>query len=168
MPAAVSHHPERNQHSAFVGVSGRKRLLREKFGLPVDGPLLGTVGRDSPRKRSGHCHRAGARRHPGAPDLFFAHLGKGELEPKIDAFLAGQPFAAKIKRIPYLADSTEFYQMLDGFVLASRYEGMSFAAMEAFACDLPAILTDAPGNSDLAAYGFSQIWRARPGDVGTP
>jgi glycosyltransferase involved in cell wall biosynthesis len=143
----------------------RKRLLREKFGLPLDGLLLGTVGRFSAQKDPETLYGALVRVFSHVPGLAFAHLGRGELEPQVDAFLAGQPFAGRIKRIPYLSDSTEFYQMLDGFVLNSRYEGMSFAALEAFACDLPAILTDAPGNSDLAAYGFSQVWQTRPGDL---
>jgi glycosyltransferase involved in cell wall biosynthesis len=145
--------------------SERKRQLREKFGVPLDVPLLGTVGRFSAQKDPETLYHALARVFARVPDLFFAHLGRGELEPKIDAFLADQPFAGRIKRLPYLADSTEFYQMLDGFILASRYEGLSYAALEAFACDLPAVLTNAPGNADLAAYGFSHVWRALPGDV---
>jgi glycosyltransferase involved in cell wall biosynthesis len=143
----------------------RKRLLREKFGIPADVPLLGTVGRFSAQKDPETLYAALAQVFARAPDLYFAHLGQGELEPKIDAFLAGQPFAGRIKRIARLTDSTQFYQMLDGFILSSRYEGMSYAALEALACGLPAILTDAPGNSDLTAYGFSHVWRPKPGDV---
>jgi glycosyltransferase involved in cell wall biosynthesis len=143
----------------------RKRLLREKFGVPSDVPLLGTVGRFSTQKDPETLYAALALVFERVPDLFFVHLGQGELEPKIDAFLADKPFSARIKRIPQLSDTTEFYQMLDGFVLPSRYEGMSYAALEALACGLPAILTDAPGNSDLAAYGFSHVWQPKPGNV---
>jgi glycosyltransferase involved in cell wall biosynthesis len=143
----------------------RKRLLREKFGVPLDVPLLGTVGRFSAQKDPETLYAALARVSARAPDFFFAHLGKGELEPKVDSFLAGQPFAGKTKRVSYLGDSTEFYQMLDGFILTSRYEGLSYAALEAFACGLPAVLTDAPGNADLADYGFSHIWWVKPGNV---
>ena len=143
----------------------RKRLLREKFGLPLETPLLGTVGRFSAQKDPETLYAALARVFARVSNLAFVHLGQGELEPKIDAFLTGHPFAGKIKRIPYLSDSVPFYQMLDGFVLASRYEGLSYAAIEAFACGLPAILTDAPGNADLATYGFSHVWHATPGNV---
>jgi glycosyltransferase involved in cell wall biosynthesis len=142
-----------------------KRALREEYGLPPDVPLLGTVGRFSAQKDPVTLYAALARVFPNAPDLWFAHLGHGELEPEVDAFLAGHPFANRIKRIGYLADSAPFYQMLDGFVLSSRYEGMSYGAMEAFACGLPAVLTDVPGNLDLAAYEFSHVWKAKPGDA---
>jgi glycosyltransferase involved in cell wall biosynthesis len=143
----------------------RKRLLREKFGVPADVKLLGTVGRFSLQKDPATLYAALARVLPKAPNLYFAHLGDGELAPQIDAFLEGQPMAARIKRVPYLADSAQFYQMLDGFILASRYEGLSYAAQEAFACNLPGILTDAPGNADLAIYRFSHITKATPGEV---
>jgi glycosyltransferase involved in cell wall biosynthesis len=143
----------------------RKRELREKFGVPPDVPLLGTVGRFSRQKNPEVLYRALADVADRAPDLHFAHLGKGELEPAVDTFLAGKPFAARLTRIPYLANSSEFYQMLDGFILTSLYEGLSYAALEAFACGLPAVLTDAPGNADLADYGFSHIWWTKPGDV---
>lgn len=143
----------------------RKRELREKFGVPQDVPLLGTVGRFSRQKNPEVLYRALAQVAERAPDLHFAHLGKGELEPAVDAFLKDQPFASRLTRIPYLANSSEFYQMLDGFILTSLYEGLSYAALEAFACGLPAVLTDAPGNADLADYGFSHIWWTKPGDV---
>jgi glycosyltransferase involved in cell wall biosynthesis len=143
----------------------KKRSLRRELGLPLDAPILGTVGRFSAQKNPEFVYAALAQVLVRTSEVFFVHLGKGELEPKIDAFLAGKPFRSRIKRISYLADSRRFYQMLDGFVLASRYEGMSFAALEAFSCDLPAILTNAPGNTDLADYGFSQVWRVEPEDV---
>lgn len=143
----------------------RKRELREKFGVPADVPLLGTVGRFSRQKNPEILYRALAQVAERAPDLHFAHLGKGELEPPVDAFLAGKPFTSRLTRIPYLANSSEFYQMLDGFILTSLYEGLSYAALEAFACGLPAVLTDAPGNADLADCGFSHIWWIKPGDV---
>jgi glycosyltransferase involved in cell wall biosynthesis len=143
----------------------RKRELRQKFGLPSDVPLLGTVGRFSRQKNPEVLYRAVAEVAARAPDLHFAQLGKGELEPAVDALLAGQPFAARLKRISYLSNSSEFYQMLDGFILTSLYEGLSYAALEAFACGLPAVLTDAPGNADLADYGFSHIWWIKPKDV---
>ena len=143
----------------------RKRQLREKFGIPMGVTLLGTVGRFSMQKDPQTMYAALARAFPQAPDLHFAHLGSGEFEPEIDAMLEGQPAAAKITRVRYLADSAQFYQMLDGFILTSRYEGLSYAAQEAFACNLSAVLTDAPGNADLDIYGFSHITKAQPGDV---
>lgn len=143
----------------------RKQRLREKFGIPTDVTLLGTVGRFSLQKDPETMYAALARALPEASHLHFAHLGSGELEPQIDAFLAGHPIAKKITRVRYLADSAQFYQMLDGFILTSRYEGLSYAAQEAFACNLSAVLTDAPGNADLDIYGFSHVTKATPGDV---
>lgn len=143
----------------------RKRMLREKFGIPPEVTLLGTVGRFSAQKDPMTTYAALAKVLPQVPDLYFAHLGSGELEPEVDAFLSTCSCADRIRRVPYLADSPQFYQMLDGFILASRYEGLSYAAQEAFSCNLPGILSDAPGNTDFAAAGFSHIWMAEPANV---
>jgi glycosyltransferase involved in cell wall biosynthesis len=43
-------------------------------------------------------------------------------------------------------------------ILTSRYEGLSFAVLEALACDLPVILSDAPGNRDFLKMGLSHAW----------
>ena len=64
--------------------------------------------------------------------------------------------------IDYLRDPVNFYQAVDGFILSSRYEGLSLAVLEALSADLPLILSDAPGNRDFAALGLSHFWSARP------
>ena len=46
-------------------------------------------------------------------------------------------------------------------MLTSRYEGLSFAALEAMATNVPLIISDAPGNRGFAALGLSHYWTAR-------
>jgi glycosyltransferase involved in cell wall biosynthesis len=140
----------------------KKRALRERFDLPADALVLGTVGRFSAQKDPMTTYAAMAKVASVAPELFFVHLGKGELEQEVDALLARHGISERCRRIPYLADTAPFYQMLDGFVLASLYEGMSFAVLESLASNLPVILTTAPGNQAFTKYGLDQIYWAAP------
>jgi len=142
-----------------------KRALRAQFGVPPDALVLGTCGRFSAQKDPLTTYAALAKIAPDAPDLFFVHLGKGELEPEVDALLAQHGLAARCQRIPYLADTSPFYRMLDGFVLASLYEGMSYALLEALSTNLPLILTQAPGNRDFAEVGLDRLFWAPPADI---
>lgn len=142
-----------------------KRTLRAQFGVPPDALVLGTCGRFSAQKDPLTTYAALARIAPDAPELFFVHLGKGELEPEVDALLARRGLGARCKRVPYLADTAPFYRMLDGFVLASLYEGMSYALLEALSTNLPLILTQAPGNRDFAGIGLDRLFWAPPADI---
>jgi glycosyltransferase involved in cell wall biosynthesis len=141
-----------------------KRELRARFGVPPEALVLGTVGRFSAQKDPLTTYLALATVLPSIPNLQFVHLGKGELEPAVDALLAEHGLTDRCRRIPYLADTAPFYRMLDGFVLASRYEGMSFAAIESLASGLPLILSRAPGNQDFAHYGLDQVYWTPPDD----
>jgi glycosyltransferase involved in cell wall biosynthesis len=139
-----------------------KRALRVQFGLPREALVLGTVGRFSTQKDPHTTYTAIAQVMATAPELHFVHLGKGELEPEVDAILARTGLAERCHRIQYLADTAPFYRMLDGFALASLYEGMSYAVIESVASGLPIILSDAPGNRDFAGMGLDRLYRFPP------
>ena len=85
-------------------------------------------------------------------------MEKGDLEPEVDALLVQSGLSERCPRIRYLADTAPFYRVLDGFALASLYEGMSYAVIEAVASGLPMLLSDAPGNRDFAAMGLDRLY----------
>jgi glycosyltransferase involved in cell wall biosynthesis len=58
-----------------------------------------------------------------------------------------------------------FYKALDGFVLASNYEGLSLSALEALATNLPLILTQVVGNLDFRHVGLDTLFWAPANDV---
>jgi glycosyltransferase involved in cell wall biosynthesis len=142
-----------------------KRGLRTQFNIPQDALVIGTVGRFSAQKDPLTTYGAFIKAAATLPSLFFAHLGKGELEPEVDSLLANSGLASRCRRIRYLADTAPFYRVLDGFVLASLYEGMSYAVLEALATGLPLILSCAPGNQDFAGHGLDRIDWVPPENV---
>lgn len=146
-----------------------RRALRAELDLPADALLLGTVARLSAQKDPVTLYRALLPALAARPALHFAHLNAvGELAGEVEALLAtaAPEIRARVHRRPAMEEPSRFYRALDSFVLPSRYEGLSFAALEAAASGLPLILSDCPGNADLRAHGFDRLRWTPPGDAG--
>ncbi len=143
-----------------------KKAAREKFDLPSDGLLLGTVARYTEQKDPATLYEAVLAAMRVRPGLHFAHLGRGDLWTKIDVLIATQPeeVRARVHRREVSEEPAVFYRALDGFVLPSRYEGFALAAIEALASGLPVILSDCPGNTDLKGYGLDTVYWVQPED----
>ncbi|HWA08589.1 MAG TPA: glycosyltransferase family 4 protein [Opitutaceae bacterium] len=141
-----------------------KRRLRAELGLPPEGTVLGFMGRASAQKDPVTLYRAFARAAADRPVILF-HIGRGELDPQLERLVAELGLGDRIIRRPYMSRPADFYRVVDGFILTSRYEGFSLAALEALSADLPLILSEAPGITDLLARSLSHAWKAAPGDV---
>jgi glycosyltransferase involved in cell wall biosynthesis len=141
-----------------------RRVLREKLGVPQDALILGCMGRSSAQKDPVTLYRAFAHAAKVRP-IALLHVGQGELDGVLDELVREAGLGAVIFRRPYTSTPADFYRAVDGFILTSRYEGFSLAALEAMAVNLPLILSDAPGNRDLFVQPLSHGWRAAPGDV---
>ncbi len=138
-----------------------RRVLRGEFGIPADAVVLGTLGRFSYQKDPATLHQAFRACSELIPNLHLVHVGQGELRGEIQRYARGHGYDRRVTWIDYLRDPAPFYRMLDGFILTSRYEGMSLALLEALATDLPLLLSDAPGNRSFAGLGLSHLWSAR-------
>lgn len=138
---------------------------RESLGLPRNAIVLGTAGRYSPQKDPLTLYQAFVNCAGNFPNLYLAHLGAGELERSCYDLIDSRGLAKRLIRIPYLQDTSTFYRGIDAFALTSRYEGLSFAVLEALASDLPIILSEAPGNRFFSTLGLSHLATAPVGDV---
>jgi glycosyltransferase involved in cell wall biosynthesis len=132
--------------------------------LPANAIVIGTLGRLSYQKDPLTLYRAFEIVARKNADVYLAHLGTGELAKECKAWSEGTGLAGRIFRIDYSPEPAEFYRGLDCFILSSRYEGLSFAVLEALATDLPIVLTDVPGNRDFLGIGLSHIWSAPAAD----
>ncbi len=143
------------------GTAAEKQALRAELGIPAGAMVLGTLGRFSYQKDPATLHRAFRACADHNPNLYLIHVGAGELRDGIQQYAKTHGYNNRVTWIEYLRDPAPFYRMLDGFILSSHYEGLSFAVLEALATNLPLILSDAPGNRGFAALGLSHQWTAR-------
>lgn len=143
----------------------KRQEIRAALRVPADAILLGSVGRLAFQKDPLTLYRAFAKACQKRPELWLYHLGEGELSEECAALADQLGIRSRILRQTYLSEPLSFYQALDGMILTSRYEGLSFAVLEALACDLPVILSQVPGNNDFTEMGLSHCWSAGKEDV---
>jgi len=143
-----------------AGDPDEKRKWRSEHGLQGAAVVIGTLGRLSYQKDPLTLYRAFHACAADFPEVFLAHVGSGELSADCTAYADQHGLSNRILRINYLSDTAGFYQGIDAFALSSRYEGLSFAILEALSAGLPLILTNAPGNGTFSQLGLSHLWTA--------
>ena len=136
--------------------------IRKRLGLPRRALVLGTVARYCYQKDPLTLHKAARLALSRHPELWLVHVGRGQpLWHQVDALGTHE----RILRIESFEPIDTFYNALDGYILASRYEGLSLSAMEALATNLPLILTAVPGNVDLGRIGLDTLYWAPANDA---
>jgi glycosyltransferase involved in cell wall biosynthesis len=137
-----------------------KAAARVEFGLPAEGTVLCSVGRDNPQKNYRALYAALDRLLPEArPPLWFVHAGAGAgdlgrtLSPAAQKRFLSFEYTGAIERL---------LRASDAFILTSRYEGLSFGMLQALATGLKMFLTRVPGNRCVDDYGFSGVGWIEP------
>lgn len=138
--------------------------VRRQLGVPEGSRVLGWVGRLSFQKDPQTCYRALAPLLRENPDLFFLQIGKGELDGELRALAASLGIEDRLIRHEHLTEPRLAYQAMDGLIMTSRYEGLSLVMLEALASNLPLILSEMQGVSDLEPQRLSHCWTAPVGD----
>ena len=163
------------RHAVSLGVAGDKilvvgngvdtakfhrldrRAARQRLGLPVDAPVLVSVGALVERKgfhRVLECLPALRRRFPGLRYLVVGGAGpEGDWSARLsrsvtdlaleDCVVFLGPLAPEELKLPLSA--------ADVFVLATSNEGWANVFLEAMACGLPVVTTDVGGNAEVVA-----------------
>src|SRR3954447_568091 len=75
--------------------------------------------------------------------------GKGPLEANLRALVAELGLVEHVRFIGTTNNMPDVFNAADAFVMSSSFEGLSAALLEAACTGLPAVVTDAGGNSDL-------------------
>ncbi|MEI7546460.1 MAG: glycosyltransferase, partial [Actinomycetota bacterium] len=123
----------------------RRDAMRAELGVPADTVLFGTVANFRSQKDYpnllGACSLLVER---GVPFRLVA-VGQGPLDAEIRALHAELGLGDGVSLLGYRDDAIDVLAACDVFVLASRYEGLPVALMEACALGLPAVLTDVGG-----------------------
>lgn len=139
-----------------------KKKLREELGIPAQGKLLVSVGRDSKQKNYKALYAALDEILPNAK-WSFAHVGTGATELRETL---GEPARRRAFAYEQLPDFSVLMRAGDGFIKTSRYEGLSLSMLQALSSGLEMILTVAPGLRLLKHLGFSRVrWLPDPGSV---
>lgn len=127
-----------------------RRKIRKKLGLPVEGLLVGHVGRFVKSKN-----------HKGVLEIFSHFLsvrkdvnlilvGEGENKKEIDHLIERLGLHEKVHILGTRSDIPELMGALDLFLFPSHYEGLGIVLIEAQAAGVPCLVSDAiPFEADL-------------------
>jgi glycosyltransferase involved in cell wall biosynthesis len=133
-----------------------KAALRAELGIPPGDRLLVTIGRDTAQKNYAPVYAVLDR----LPGFRFAHAGEGSTRLRERL---GADARERCHAFEHLDAPSRLLRAADGFILASRYEGLSLSVLGALACGTPTILSDVPGMRTLRTLGFRWThWIAEP------
>jgi glycosyltransferase involved in cell wall biosynthesis len=123
--------------------------LRTSLGIAPDAPLIGTVANFRAQKRYDVLLRAATRVAASRPEVRFLLVGDGPLLDEMQSLAAELRLNATVIFAGRRDDALAVMQCLDVFVLASAYEGLPIALVEAMTLHRPVVVTRVGGISEL-------------------
>lgn len=130
---------------------------RESIGIPLNARVVVWHGRvEIERKGLDILLDAWEQVCRDRPELRLLLVGTGSDASKLHERLDSNPLPGVIWIDEFINDRTRIQQYLsaaDVYVMSSRQEGFPVAPIEAMACDLPVVATDAPGIPDILEHG---------------
>lgn len=133
--------------------------IRGEFDLPLDGYVIGVLGRLDPIKRFDMVIKA------VAPLLDDRHrlliVGDGQIRPELEAEAARQGVAELVTFAGERHDVAAMLSALDLFIASSEQETFGLSVLEALANGIPALYTTCPALEGIETHRARQV----PGNV---
>ncbi len=139
--------------------AAKVRETRRHFGLDPDRPVFGMLGRLTPQKRPLDLCALAKRI---GPDIQFTWTGLGELA---ESFVNAAAVLPNVVLVPAQTDVRPIYEMLDGLIITSKFEGLPVVLLEALSMGVPALSTDVGAIREvLERYSAGMVF-SPPGDM---
>jgi glycosyltransferase involved in cell wall biosynthesis len=137
---------------------------RASLNIPIDVPLIGTVGRLTEQKGFTHFIDAATLVLRRIPQANFIIIGDGELAEQLRNQAQASGISHQVKFTGSRTDVDEILPCLDLFVSASLWEGLPTVIMESMAAGVPIVATNIPGTRELIRPQETG-WLVSPGDA---
>jgi glycosyltransferase involved in cell wall biosynthesis len=144
----------------FHPLTGKKREMRRKLGIPQDALVVLTVRRLVYKNGVDtllDCAGIAVKKNP---KLVFLVVGKGPDLENVRLQAAQRGIAANFRLAGFVSDIDlpSYYNAADLFVLPSKSgEGLPLVALEAMACGLPVIATNVGGIGEVPVAEFGRL-----------
>jgi glycosyltransferase involved in cell wall biosynthesis len=127
--------------------------FKATLGVRPEQPLVTTVGRLHEQKGMAYFLRAAASVRHSRPDCHFLLVGHGPLEDELRRLAEEFRIADRVTFLGFCDDVPAVLAATDVFVLASLWEGMPNAVLEAMAAGVPVVATRVEGTVDIIEDG---------------
>jgi glycosyltransferase involved in cell wall biosynthesis len=135
--------------AAFVrSAAARAPMSRATLGLRPDALVLATVARFDAVKRLEVLLRALPLLMAPVPEAQLLIVGDGPERDALHALARTLALGDRVVFAGAIPDAARVLPLVDLYVTASRREGLPTAVLEAMACGLPVLATEAPGHVD--------------------
>jgi glycosyltransferase involved in cell wall biosynthesis len=138
-------------------------VSRKRLGLPMNGKLVGMVGRMVPVKNFALFLRAAKRVTDSGIKAKFALIGDGPLRSELQKMAADLRLSEHVVFTGFREDVLQVVSVLDVFVLCSNSETFPLALIEAMALKKPVIATNVGGMPEIIDHMING-WLCPPGD----
>ncbi len=125
-----------------------KTVMRKKLGIPDKHFVIVSTGSCSVVKNHGDIIEAMPLVLKEFPCTYL-HLGTGHLEEQEKKQANHYQLAGSVHFPGNIKNVRDYLVAADVYIMPSKFEGLSIAAIEAMACGLPGILYNSPGLTDL-------------------
>jgi glycosyltransferase involved in cell wall biosynthesis len=148
----VLHHGIDTETAWERGQAGAGRL-RQLLGVAPGTPIVGTIANLKPEKDYPNLLAAAREVLRQRPDTVFVAIGHGHLADEVEDLARRLDVSEAVHLLGARDDALELIADVDVFVLASRFEGLPVALMEAMALARPIVATKAGGVPELVRHG---------------
>jgi glycosyltransferase involved in cell wall biosynthesis len=149
IPSSLIHViPSGIDFSPFEEVASRD-FLRREFSFAPDDYLVGIVAALEDSKGHADLIQASGILRAEAPKIKIIVVGTGPLRMELDRQAHQLGVADMVFFLGFREDVPRILRSLDLFVLCSRREGLGTALLDAMACRLPVVATEAGGIPDV-------------------
>jgi sugar transferase (PEP-CTERM/EpsH1 system associated) len=127
--------------------------LRRSLGIPLEAPVLGSLGRLTEVKRQDLLLDAFSQVRRRVPDAHLLLVGDGPLMGDLRRHSCRLGLEEVIHFAGYQPEPARYLAAMDVFALSSRSEGMPLVVLEAWASSVPVVATAVGGLPDLIDPG---------------
>ena len=128
-------------------------LPRAELGVPEGVPLAGNVAALVGHKDHETLLNAVPHILRELPDFRLVIAGEGPLRPKLEAQIARLQIGNSVTLLGQRDDVPRLLRALDVFVLSSSEEGLGTSVLDAMACGIPVVATNAGGIPEMVRDG---------------
>lgn len=128
---------------AFRYSSIKEQDMRKRLGISKETRVIGHVGRFSQEKNHSFLLSVYDAFHKRNPDSILLLIGSGELMPDVRVQARKLKLDSSVRFIGNVSNVADYLQVMDAFVLPSKYEGLPIVMVEAQAAGVPVIASDA-------------------------
>ena len=159
--ASLPGHIQRRSEVVLQGIEvervraqrAERDTVRAELGLDPNALVVGTVANLRVQKAYPDLLRAAREVVERQPGVRFVAVGQGPLEAEIRALHARLGLGDRLILLGHRADAVRIMGACDVFVLASHWEGLGVAVMEALALGLPVVATAVGGVPEVVEHG---------------